>query len=267
MTSFKEIMIAAEISGSSVLVHVDETWMQGRTVYGGMQAAIAVKAMRVVLDAVACDAPLRSLQVTFIGPISAGAIEAKATILRKGRSATQVQASIFEDGSLRLMAIGIFGDSRSSEISDIPLASQCGKSLEESEEESFVAGLMPDFLQNFIVRPAELVRLFSGAKNPRGVSFARLREQDEVSEESLVAIADIAPPVAMAALKKFAPASSMNWQLEFVQTPKELLDNQWLRVDAEMIAGVSGYNWQNTNFWSEDGKLAMISRQCLAVFG
>ncbi len=263
-------MANAELNETCVQVEVDETWMQGRTIYGGMQSAIAVKAMRAALNQVSCDAPLRSLQVTFIGPISSGVVVSNATILRKGKSATQVQATIIEEGTLRLMAIGIFGDSRPSEIEDIPMAPSCLRTFEETKEVAFVSGLMPAFIQNFVVRPAENLNMFSGEKQPRGVTFAKHRNSDEhrdVTEESLVAIADISPPVAMAALKKFAPASSMNWQLEFVQTSEELASSEWLRVDAEMIAGVSGYNWQNTNFWSEDGQLAMLSRQCLAVFG
>ncbi len=154
MASFKDVIANIEVNELSVLAHVDETWMQGRTVYGGMQSAIAVKAMRVALKNVSCDAPLRSLQVTFVGPISAGQVEATATILRKGKSATQVQASIFEDGSLRLVAIGIFGDSRASEISDVPIAPSCKRLLNETKEVPFVSGLMPAFIQNFVVRPA-----------------------------------------------------------------------------------------------------------------
>lgn len=267
MASFKDVMASAVVNESTVEVVVDDTWMQGRTVYGGMQSAIAIKAMRAVLEQVDCDAPLRSLQVTFIGPISAGQVQSSATILRQGKSATQVQASVYEEGTLRLMAVGIFGHTRPSEIIDVPTAPACKRLFEETSEVPFVSGLMPAFIQNFVVRPAEELKMFSGQKNPRGITYSKHRDDGQVSEESLVAIADIAPPVAMAALKKFAPASSMNWQLELVQTAEELSDNEWLRVDAEMIAGVSGYNWQNTNFWSEDGRLAMLSRQCLAVFG
>ena len=46
---------------------IPDDWAQGRSVFGGLQAAFAVRAMRTLEPA----APLRSLQVTFVAPIAA----------------------------------------------------------------------------------------------------------------------------------------------------------------------------------------------------
>jgi len=212
------------------------------------------------------ELPLRSLQVTFVGPVPPGEITARAKILRKGRTAIQVQAEIFQGNKVNLSAIGIFGGSRESALRDIPVAAQPAVSLEEAQEIHFVPRMMPDFLQHFSVRAIDMVKLFSGAQHPHASNYSQHLDQQQ-SWEHLVALADIAPPVAMAALTKFAPASSMNWQLEMVQTIEQLRDHRWFRVDTEMLAGIDGYYWQNTHFYDEDGRLAMLSRQCLAVFG
>lgn len=66
---------------------VPDTWAQGRTVFGGLQAALAVRAMR---DLVSPTVPLRVLQTSFIAPIAPGDVRIEASVLRQGKSATQV---------------------------------------------------------------------------------------------------------------------------------------------------------------------------------
>ncbi|WP_460231302.1 thioesterase family protein [Aurantivibrio plasticivorans] len=264
MNKFSEIIGAAQWQGDSVTFNVTEDWGQGRTVFGGMQGAMAVTAMRGVLGN---DVPLRSLQVTFIGPVFFGDVTVNAKVLRQGKSATQVQAEIYDDGKLRLIAVGIFGTDRPSELADVPTAEPAKRGRDESHRVKYVEGMMPAFTQHFETHFAEGPKLFSATKHPRAIAYSRHRDDDMVTEAHLVALGDVAPPVAMAALSQFAPASSMNWQLEFVQQPSALTDKPWFRVDAEALASGQGYTWQNSDFWDEDGRLVMLSRQCIAVFG
>ena len=62
---------------------IPEDWMQGRTSYGGFSAALALEAAR----GLAPDLPpLRSAQVSFVGPLS-GEVEVRARMLRRGKNA------------------------------------------------------------------------------------------------------------------------------------------------------------------------------------
>ena len=54
-------------------VEVDDQWTQGRTLFGGLQAALLVRAMRSHL-APDPELPLRSLQVVFVGPVMPGRV-------------------------------------------------------------------------------------------------------------------------------------------------------------------------------------------------
>jgi acyl-CoA thioesterase len=264
MPSFTETMDQAVHSDSSISLTITDDWLQGRTVYGGMQAAIAVRAMRLLADSAA---PLRSLQVTFVGPVGGGEVTADATLLRQGKSAGHVQATVIQDGKLRLIAVGIFATDRQSEAFRDPQMPATPVALADAQAIPFVTGERPPFLQHFESRIAEGAALYSGAERLVSKIYARHRNESLCTDEHLTALADLPPPVAAMQLTKPAPGSSMNWQLDFVRTPAELAGNEWYRMDADVAAAGNGYSWQNCSIWTEDGRLAMLSRQCMAVFG
>ena len=100
-----DVMEGMHRDGDDVVANVGEEWLQGRSVFGGLQAAIAVAAMRTQVDAAL---PLRTLQVTFVAPVPAGGVRARAVVLRRGGSATQVEARIVAGDQVLLLAVGIF---------------------------------------------------------------------------------------------------------------------------------------------------------------
>jgi hypothetical protein len=51
--------------GDRVTFSIPPDWMQGRTSFGGLIAAVSTQAMR---DVAGSDWPLRALQTSFIGP-------------------------------------------------------------------------------------------------------------------------------------------------------------------------------------------------------
>jgi acyl-CoA thioesterase len=74
---------------------IPDAWTQGRTIFGGVQAALALRAMR---DLVPQTVPLRVLQTTFIAPVPAGRLHIEASVLRSGKSVTHVEARIVDQG-------------------------------------------------------------------------------------------------------------------------------------------------------------------------
>ena len=64
-------LLAAVAAGDGVAnLDVPDDWLQGRTLFGGLQVAIALAAMRTVAPA----APLRTLQATFLSPVPGGPV-------------------------------------------------------------------------------------------------------------------------------------------------------------------------------------------------
>jgi acyl-CoA thioesterase len=82
MTPFSALLAGIHTSGERCQVHIPEDWQQGRTTFGGLSAALCLAAAgRVIADL----PPLRSAQLTFIGPVG-GAVEIAPRLLRRGRA-------------------------------------------------------------------------------------------------------------------------------------------------------------------------------------
>src|SRR4051812_26974438 len=95
-------VLAARIQSQqgAAALDVPEDWLQGRTLFGGLQAIVGVAAMRTL----APEAPLRSLQVTFLAPVPGGPVRGVARILRSGKNTAHVEARIVDgDNTLAVM--------------------------------------------------------------------------------------------------------------------------------------------------------------------
>src|ERR1044072_3539562 len=99
-TPFSTLLSQIQTTAGESRLHVPQDWLQGRTLFGGLQAVVGLAAMRSLSQ----DAPLRSVQVTFLAPVPGGIVQARARILRSGKSATHVEARIVDgDNTLALM--------------------------------------------------------------------------------------------------------------------------------------------------------------------
>ena len=82
------------------LADLPSSWMEGRTACGEASAAMALSG---ALAANPGLPPLRSAQISFIGPLS-GEVEIRPSLLRRGRSAAFVSSQLQSNGGLGLTA-------------------------------------------------------------------------------------------------------------------------------------------------------------------
>ena len=107
---FTELAGGAPYSDGALTQTIPPKWMQGRTTYGGLTAALCLEtAMRAFPEL----PPLRSAQVSFIGP-AGGAVEGRARMLRQGKSVTFVEADLFGEKGIATRATFAFGGARAS---------------------------------------------------------------------------------------------------------------------------------------------------------
>ncbi len=86
-------------------------WMLVVVPQGGAVVVLAARAMAAMLDAP--DQRLRSLSTVFAGQVELGPVEIEVTVLRRGRSMSQLQATVTNPGaSAGLTAVAVFGASR-----------------------------------------------------------------------------------------------------------------------------------------------------------
>jgi acyl-CoA thioesterase len=118
MTNFCDLMSAITRDGDVFKTTIPDDWLQGRTAYGGLSAALCVEAAR---RAIADLPPLRSAQFTLIGP-AAGPLSISVSTLRRGKSAVFVNVDLSGEAGLAARAVFSFGAARKSvlDYSNLP---------------------------------------------------------------------------------------------------------------------------------------------------
>jgi acyl-CoA thioesterase len=87
--TFGAVLDSLSHEGDRWAVTIPKAWSNGRTVFGGLQVALSVRAMRV---------------------------ELRAEFLRSGRSATHARCDLLHEGTLACTTVAIFGVARPSRI-------------------------------------------------------------------------------------------------------------------------------------------------------
>ncbi|HET9693325.1 MAG TPA: acyl-CoA thioesterase domain-containing protein, partial [Steroidobacteraceae bacterium] len=132
-TDFSRVLASITTAPDGRLqVVVPPDWLQGRTVFGGMQMALAVRGMRTAMPDETRALPLRSVQMTFVGPVGGGEpVFLSPQLLRRGRSTSHARCDLLQGDGVGASAVGIFGVSRTSQfVHELP-APDPGKRPEE----------------------------------------------------------------------------------------------------------------------------------------
>lgn len=268
---FTELLETATHHPGDRTLEVPEDWRQGRAVFGGLQAALCLAAMR---DLAPPPLPLRTLQTTFLAPPSGGAVRAQARVLRRGKSATHVQALLVDparaeagegDEGVLAIVIGVFGEGRSSRVRVTP--EQPRVTAAQPTRFRFLPGVTPTFTQHFDATWLTGDLPFSSSSATSACLEVGMPEEPECSEALVVALCDFVPPLALSMLSSPAPGSSLTWMLEFLTDSFDAHPMQGFRVDAELVAAADGYTSQSCFVWGPAGEPVALSRQAMVVFG
>lgn len=259
-TPLSVLMSRVESGAGESRVEVPADWLQGRTLFGGLQAAIALKAMRSLVP----EAPLRSLQVTFVGPVPGGEVKASARVIRGGKSTTHVEARIVDGDVTLATMVGIFGLARPSAVRVRP--QQPHVAAKDPFEMRYVEGAAPSFTQHFKARWLRGGPPFSGATDKDNVIQLGMRDTGPATESHVIAMADFIPPIALSFLTERAAAASLNWMLEILADDVSALPLDGWRVDAHLTAADGGYTHQSLELWGPGGIPVALGRQTMVVF-
>src|SRR5258708_10124079 len=153
---FSEIRDAAAVRDGVWTAHAGEDWLQGRSLFGGLQSAMALRAMKRVA---APDAPLRVLQTTFVAPVGPGAVAVRPRVMRQGKNVTQIEARIVDGTETAALFVGIFGRGRASRVAVAPAVSV----VEDEVHDDHPAPPGVAFAQHFRLRRLRGDPLVSGS--------------------------------------------------------------------------------------------------------
>lgn len=251
---------------------VPPDWLQGRTAYGGLIAAMGTQAMRVVAGSAWPPAlRLRALQTNFIGPVVAGPAEVAVTVLREGKSVRQLQATVTSQGQVAAMLVGVYGSPRATALAALaPTQRPLRIAAADAPSRPFVAGLMPAFLQHLRIGWAEGDAPGSGGKGWQTGLYLRLVNDraDLIDRDVLtVLLADAPPSPAVGHFKQLAPASSVCWTLELLPNDAEVGTDDWWRIDTVARSAADGYVNHSSTLWNAAGQAVAFGHQMVTVYG
>lgn len=259
MAKFSELLAGATREGDALVLDVPADWAQGRSVFGGLQAAFAVVAMRHHVPAI----PLRTLQVTFVGPV-AGRVRAEVSVLRTGASVTHLEARLSGSDGLAAIVVGVFGKPRRSVVAVERTRPEISR--DQAFAWPYIAGAMPAFIQHFDATLLRGALPYTGGAEPHHVIEVGMHDDGPASETHAIAFADFIPPIGLTFLQKFAHGSTLTWMIELVTDRFDGGLAGW-RVDAELHAARDGYTSQSLVLWAPDGRPVALGHQTMVVFG
>lgn len=262
MTRFFELIASLCKEGETFTADVSNDWLQGRTTYGGLSAALCVAAAQQELG---LSQPLRSAQFVFLGPV-AGQVRLKLARLRTGKHSTFMAVDLTGEDGLAVRATLVFGASRPGTQ---PVRRVLAPPAESPDTcpDFFVGDGAPAFTRHFEAKQAGGSVLVSGAVEPTFLVWARHRDPAATgSLAALVALADMLPPPALALYERLVPISTITWALDFPGGDIPAFAHAWYLLQASAEALVDGYSTQSMALWDSDGIARLISRQHVAVF-
>lgn len=242
---------------------IPEDWMQGRTTYGGLTAALSHEAARELAE----GRPVRSVQIAFVGPVG-GEVVVSPSLLRAGRAASFVNVDVVTEKGVMARALFVFGEARPSTISLSALTAPEAPAP-EGLQRFFPPQGGPNFARHFEVQHAGGPGPLAGAETADVRMWLRHRDEaaraGPVDATNLLSLADVPPPAAMSLFRAPGPLSSMSWMAEFLTDAPATQAGWWLsRSVAETAA--DGYSSQAMTLWSRDGTPVMAGRQTVAIF-
>lgn len=261
-TPFSALMGAMQGTPGAYEIELPADWLQGRTAYGGLSAAICLEA--------ACRSepnlpPLRSAQYCFVGPAT-GPLRIAVQVLRRGKSTVLLSAELHGEAGLAVRATLCFGSGRQSAVHHDGMAMPA-VAAPEACPDYYTWEPRPNFMRHFVGK------LASGARpGTPGVAPAMtvwLRHHDNEAHPSavgLLALADALPPAAMVCFSEVIPISTMTWSIEVLSDAPTSPSGWWL-LSAKADTSMNGYSAQETIVWSAEGQPVIVARQNVAIFG
>lgn len=273
MLSFTQLINASKkVTEKGLVYQLDESWMQGRAIFGGLSAALCVDGANKLI---ANMPPLRSASFNFIG-IASDEVWIQAKVLRQGKSVTYVSSQLLGAQGIVCDAVLCFGAARESTLNKSygkALYGDKSNVIQPDETISFADQIpkgakkpeSPLFTRQFDTRVVSCDLPFSGSIDASHELWIRHRDQKATGLVALIALADMPPPAVLSALTKPAPVSSMTWMINILTD--QINDNDhWFLFGSFAESAKGGYSSQNMTVHNQSGELVIAGRQNIAVF-
>lgn len=262
LTGFSDLISCVVERDDGFAIDLPADWLQGRTSYGGLSAALCLEATTRSLPNLP---PLRSAQFQFIGP-AMGELKMTAEILRAGKSTVFSQAQVSGEMGIATQASFCFGLSRqtSHDFLNMPAPEALAPEVYPAY---FTWPNRPNFMKHFEGRLVSGARPCTADQAPEMLVWLRHKDRNPQSNlVSLLALADALPPAIFATYQEPVPISTVSWSVDFLDESFENESSWWL-VRSIAESARFGFSTQVISIWKPDGTPVLSARQNVAIFG
>lgn len=244
---------------------IPKLWSQGRTVYGGLSAALLFHAIKKQVNP---EYQVKNINTNFVGPmLTDEPIEIEVQEVRTGKNVSQWLAFGRQAEKTCTLLQACFVRDRDSKIT---INNAPPLTLGAPNKKSFIPQIpkvTPKFLKNFDLAILGGGIPFTGRKTDFYQGWFRHKNTEgKMNDVALVGLLDATPPTVLQMLKWPAPASTINWNLEFIHPLPSLDMQDWVAFDDQSVHAKDGYSAVEMHVWDKQGRLLALSRQTIAVF-
>ena len=253
------------LSGMQSTITIGENWSQGRTVYGGISSAVLFECLA---HQITDQRPIKTLNVNFVGPLLCNEpFTVKIDTLRVGKNVSQYIAYAIQHDKNCVVMQACFARNRQSKAR----VENCDKhDFTLPKKATFIPPIpkvTPKFLRQFDLAIQSGGIPFTGQKSAHYKGWFRFKQPTKTfTFTHLVGLLDAYPPTLIQMLKWPTPASTINWNVEFLESDTPYHSQDWFAYHDDTRHAHHGYGITEANIWDKHGKLIAISRQRVGVF-
>jgi acyl-CoA thioesterase len=245
-------------------IRIDESWQQGRGIFGG---ALAKKALEVMIEDVEdADRTPRSLTMHFCSP-GESVFELETEVVRAGSRVTHATARIRGAKGVTTFGSASFCRDRPSAERYMHATMPAVEPASEVREMPRGMDRLPAFFEHVEARFCGSAMPFSSSTEAKLAAWVRLREPAPIGAPVAALLIDTLPPAVCATLPVPRPIASVDFTIHFFRR----LPLATLAPDEHCLVSITsrwadvGYTEELRDLWSPRGELLAQCRQLLAL--
>jgi acyl-coenzyme A thioesterase PaaI-like protein len=256
--------VTVEKVAGSWVASLAERWNVGRNQNGGVVLAAACTALS---GASGQPDPI-TITGNYLRPTAAGIATIRPSLIRQGRTTTVATAELWQDDKERLRVLGTFGD-LNARTEEAPAVEAVAPAIPAPDDCVDLADILvltavgerarTRSLSNYIIRvhPTHGWGVDEGG-HPSLSGWLRFRDEDTVTTQMLVAVADGFPPTVMSRIPiGWLPTVELTVHVLAVPAP----DEPWLRAELRTRTMTNGLVDEDGELWDATGRLVARFRQ------
>ena len=244
---------------------IDASWGQGRALFGGIQAALLVRACEACVDDP--ERRLRTLSMSFCRAAKPEEVEVSAWLDRGGRYVSHLGARLTQEGETVATALAVYGRDR-----DDPLVIEGAEPPLLPPPESLVRTEpkppIPLFTGHFDMRFVPGTQPYAGTDRAEVSGWVRFAEPVPLDSVAMAALLDVWPPSILTILAPPRASASVDLRYDILQ-PLPIVGaavDDFYAFRCRILHWSAGHGVDEGELWTRDGRLVARVRQLRVLF-